>query len=229
MVVTTTVGNYYHPMAIDIDKAEPLSRWLIGTLTLHFSRGTVVQRRVHLNDARHVQEVLAHERGGDALDWHALHWIQFEDSKVVHSSFEVDEDGGWRMDPDERDAVAKAGHRHGVLRSLVDYWASRRMPEPSYSLYALYELHRAAVSGMSRPDWETFARLTVGSEGARRLADVSRPAKVQADDSTAPEDAPDSDAANPTHPAPDDAEPGDVPPTPPANESDADGSGSDRW
>lgn len=227
MVVTTTVGNYHHHMALDIDKAEPLSRWLIGTLTLHFSRGAVVQRRVHLIDARHVQEMLANERGGDALDWHALHWVQFEDSKVVHSSFEVDEDGGWRMDPDERDAVAKAGHRHGVLRSLVDYWASRKMPEPSYSLYALYELHRAAASGMSRPDWESFARLTVGPEGARRLASVSRPTMVQADDSAEPEDAPDSDAADRTHPATDGAESGDAAPSPPVGEPDADALGRD--
>lgn len=173
-------------MTIDIHQAKPLTRWLVGTITLHFAEGAVVERKLYLEEARRMQAMLAETRAGDALDWHALAWFQFEGQQVVFSSFLAAEDGGWAMDPDEREAVAKAGHPHGVLRSLVDYWSGKNVSEPEYSLLALHVLHRAAVEGMDRPEWESLARRTLGSTGARWLATGSHKPHVEADDSAEP-------------------------------------------
>lgn len=213
-------------MTIDIDKARPLSHWLRGTLILHFGEGAVVERKMHLDEARRIEAVLGETRESDALDWHSLAWFQFTGSKVVFSSFLVAEDGGWPMNPDERDAVAKVGHPHGVLRSLVDYWTDKAVPEPEYSLYAIYELHRAAVAGMSRQGWESLARLTVGSKGARWLADSTHAPKVDPDDAAEPE-APGSDHVNIADPEGDEAPSANDPSPDDAEEGGADEAGAE--
>lgn len=187
---------------IDLATVKPLSHWATGTLTLHFAEGAVVERQMHLDEARNVEAILSSRRESDALHWNALAWFQFESSKVVFSSFRVSEDGGWPMDPEERRAVAKAGHPHGVLRSLFDLWSGEDQPEPEYSPFVLHYLHTAAAEGMGRLQWDALARGTAGTGGAKALvtaiadfeADESRKAPatedLTVDDSAEPEDAP---------------------------------------
>lgn len=154
---------------IDIETAKPLGQWASGTLTLHFAEGAVVERKMHLDEARSVEAMLSGTRESDALRWDALAWFQFESPKVVFSSFKISEDGGWPMSPGERQAIAKAGHPHGVLRSLFDLWSDKDGPEPEYSLFALYQLHRAAVEGMARLQWDALATVAQGTAGAKAI------------------------------------------------------------
>jgi len=197
---------------LDVTTSHPLSRWVVGRLKLHFDGGSVVERNVHLDEARRIRQVLDGEQESDALMWHALRWLQWDASRVVFTSFDVAEDGGWALDPDEREALVKAGHPHGILHSLVAYW-SEQEGEPKYSLFSLYELHRAAVAGMTRKDWEEMARRGQGDRGTQRLLDAAlgaknvRPPSVQADDDAQPAASyePTTSAApepNPTQPTP---------------------------
>ena len=182
---------------LDVKTAHPLSQWLMGTLTLHFDGGAVVEQRVHLDVAKRVQRMFDKEQESDFLGWSALKWLQWDSSRVVFSSFEVAEDGGWPLKAEEREALARVDHPHGILRSLVDWWEMESESEPCYSLVALHTLHRAAVEGMEREAWNAFARRTEGEAGTRRLlaavaaADHSeaRATSVQADDSAEPEEA----------------------------------------
>ncbi|WP_182378658.1 hypothetical protein [Nocardioides sp. WS12] len=188
---------------IDVAAAKPLGHWAMGTLTLHFAEGAVVEQKMHLDEARDVEAILSSTREGDGLHWDALAWFQFESSKVVFSSFKVSEDGGWPMDPDERRAVAKVGHPHGVLRSLFDLWSDQGVPEPEYSLLALYQLHSAAADGMDRLRWDALARRTVGNEGTKALIAVMADAgAAEGDGLPATEDLDVDDRAEP-EPAPD--------------------------
>lgn len=186
-----------------------LSHWVVGTFTFHFSEGSVVTQRMHLDEARRVEAMLSGTRESDALEWHALVWFHFDPERVVFGSFVVAEDGGWSMTPGDRDAVTKAGHPHGVLRSLLDCWAERRNSEPEYSLHALSLLNQAAVDGLDRKKWTQLTLAMQGKDGARRIADTIRgyqksgPEQPTADDLAEPEQAPATAASG----APEAAEP----------------------
>lgn len=146
--------------SIDIETPIPLSAWVRGTLTIHFE-GAVVKHPVSMEEAHRFDQMVNDRRSSDAVDWSAVKWFTFDSTKVLFSSFEPDEDYGWPLTPEERDRLAKSGHPHGILRSLLNHWASRDH-EPAYSPLVMHHLFKAAHEGTSS---EVFYRLADKLEG----------------------------------------------------------------
>jgi hypothetical protein len=151
----------------DLDTPTPLTDWVWGTLTMTFSSGATVSRRVNLAGAIEIRRVLADEREADAVQWWERRWFQFRSKDVVFSDFEADEDGGWRLSPEDRRTLANTDYRRGVLMALLDFWErEKRLTEVTYSDRAIAMLHHQALAGTKPAIWERMARDLTGETGA---------------------------------------------------------------
>lgn len=74
------------------------------------------------------------------------------------------------MTTDERDAATSHGHKHGVLRRIVDHMSNRRSTEPSYSPMALMALVEMARDGLPDAQFEMLAEALEGEKGAPLVA-----------------------------------------------------------
>jgi len=196
-------------MSADDHKPIPLTEWIVGTLALHFP-GATVKRRMTLREAQDIQKILDDKRSGDRLDWHHLAWTGFDETKVLATEFDSDEDLGWSLSTEDRATLANNGHPHGILRTLHDHWLDKG-PEPSYSLAALGHLYRAALDGTAGEEFIKFADKVEGEAGARVLRKALDWVKQQRDAKTG-QSAPSSadlnvDDAAEGEEAPDDSEP----------------------
>lgn len=149
-----------------VHEVIPLSEWITGTLTMHFKGGATVNRRMTLAEAQSIQQILGDTRSSDRLDWFHLSWIQFN-SKVDASTFDTDEDLGWGLTPEDR-AALKGTHRHGIFHTLRAIWKTKNR-EPSFSPYAMWNLHWAALDGLSGDDFAIVAAAFEGADGDHRL------------------------------------------------------------
>lgn len=169
-------------MPADDHKPIPLTEWIIGTITLHFP-GATVKRRMTLREAQDIQKILSDKRSSDRLDWHHLAWTGFDETKVLATEFDPEEDFGWTLTREDRATLTKKGHPHGILRTLHDHWQDEG-PEPSFSAAALGNLHRAALDGMAGEAFLKFADNIEGEAGARLLQKVLDGIKQQRDSKT---------------------------------------------
>lgn len=157
----------------DIDTPTPLTDWVWGTLTMTFSGGATVSRRVNLAAAIEIRRVLAEEREADAVAWWERRWFQFRSKDVVFSDFEADEDGGWRLSPGDRRTLANTDYSRGVLIALLDFWErEKRLTEVTYSDRAIVMLHHQALAGTKPAVWERMARDLIGEAGAALVKGV---------------------------------------------------------
>lgn len=178
------------------DEPHPLSAYVKGTLRFHFAGGAVVEREGSQQDARAVLAMQQDEQTNDRIGWESLHWFQWQPSHLVFSSYDAHPDQNWAIDPGERQKLANAGHRHGVISSLVGYWELQdRRTEPAYSVRAIVALHQFARDGVDRKTWEAAARALEGRRGAALFAQAGvRPTQpLAADDLAEPDDAPESE------------------------------------
>jgi hypothetical protein len=193
------------PPAVDpADIPHPLSTAVKGRLRIHFENGGgVVERACSQYDARAFLAQQQKDQATDLVDWDTPAWFSWKASKVVFSSFDADRDQNWNIAPEDRERLAKAGHRHGVVRSLVDFWERQeRGDEPAYSIAALVALHFLALDGVERWVWESAARVYEGERGAALMARLNRKADKassqargtdeQVDDHAEPEAGPDA-------------------------------------
>lgn len=158
-------------MTSTFDEPVALSGWIRGTLRLVFSRGATVEQPMSLEDARGVRETIDASRVGDALPWHSTAWLQLTSDEVVYINFSSDREHSWPISAEERRKLQAAGHSHGVVSSLLEYWRERgRSDEPSYSPRAILALHQIAVDGVTMEVWQSAARVVEGAKGAARLA-----------------------------------------------------------
>lgn len=154
-------------MSTDVDEPIPLTAWIRGTLTIHFTGGTVVKHRTTLLDAHTFEQMMNKKRSSDALDWSATEWKQWRAKKVLFSTFEHDEDYGWRLTPEDRTQLNKNGHHHGILATLLNHWRNADL-EPSYNAVAMHLLFQNA----KEHDLASFAHLAdilEGTQGANRI------------------------------------------------------------
>lgn len=191
-------------MAIGIHTPVPITQVVTGTLVMHYP-GTSVTRRLSLAEAQSIKQMVDGKRSNDALDWHHAGWIQFDSDTMVACEFDVDEDGGWSVTPEDRARLAKH-HPHGVLRTLLSLWAEKGR-EPSYSPLALRFLANAARDGLTEDKFTTLAEQVEGEAGAQtlrsaldhldqdagpettRAGEVPSSADMRIDDHVQPEDA----------------------------------------
>ncbi|MEQ7848978.1 hypothetical protein [Nocardioides kribbensis] len=150
-----------------VHEVIPLSEWITGTLTMHFRGGGTVARCMTLAEAQSIQQMLGDARSSDRLDWHHLSWLQFSESRVDASVYDTEEDLGWGLSPEDRTTL-KGTHTRGILRTLRDIWKTKNR-EPSFSPYAMYNLHWAALDGLSGDDFAIVAAAYEGVEGDRRI------------------------------------------------------------
>jgi hypothetical protein len=216
MSIETTDTN---PTTARIHQVVPLTEWIRGTAVLHFTGGNTVTRKMSFAEAQSLHGILGNTRSSDRLDWADLGWIQFT-QEVDACEFKADEDLGWPLTADERTALTAHGHPHGILRTLRDHWKARGT-EPSYSPFTLWQLHWAALDGLTGTAFTTLANLYEGEKGDRLVQDAldnlkaaeestiptrpRRPSKadLQVDDMVEPEDAPPAVQPEATGPAPD--------------------------
>ena len=192
-------------------RPEPLSEWILGTLKLHFP-GKTVEKRLTLAEARRIQQICDDKRESDEIEWHHLGWMGFESSKLVASEFTAEEDGGWRLAPEDRAVLSKNGHPHGILKSLVRHWKDEGR-EPAYSPLALRHLYQAALEGMSAEDFAVLADGVEGEHGTRLLQAAVTEAERRAGASSTGHNVPDHAVDHHTEPedAPVDGAPEAVP------------------
>lgn len=169
------------PEVRDDDIARPLSAFVHGVLTIHFDGGSPVNRQVSQFDARSFLDKQKDVESTDAVTWETRSWFHWDNSRVLFSSFDADRDQTWAVSPDDRRRLVKAGHSHGVVGSLVEFWENRdQRREPLYSIRAIVLLHHTALSGVERSTWEVVARAYEGERGAALLARTYRDAPDRA-------------------------------------------------
>lgn len=195
----------------DVYEPIPIGKLVRGTLTLHFA-GATVERRMTLAEARTINEMNDDERTGDQLTWSDLRWFQFASEKVLACDFNPDEDLGYGLTSDDRAALSKNGHPHGILRTLVDHWRTRGT-EPSYSPLAVVQLSRFAIEGTSGDDFTQLIEALEGNAGRDLLQD----AYARAED-TSTRQAPTSSRQTPPAHQPDVREEPGTPTTPPTSD-----------
>lgn len=155
------------------DVPHLLSAYVQGLLTVHFERGAVATRRTSQFDARSFLDKQREEENDDDVTWETRRWFSCENSRVVFASLDASTDQNGEITPEQRRRLVDAGHRQGVVDSLVRMWERRaRSEEPRYSLRAIASLHQMAVDGTDRRAWEAAARAFEGQAGALRLAEI---------------------------------------------------------
>ena len=145
-----------------------LGHWATGTLALTFPCA-VVERRMAVCDAANARELLRGTRRADALGAYTQSWLQIDRRTLLFSCFDVDEDGGWGLTPNDRHFLAAVGHPHGILISLLDLWAASEpigAEQAAYGGVALLLLHERAKEGLPFPRWSDEARRLEGPRGA---------------------------------------------------------------
>ncbi len=186
----------------DIHEPIPLSKWVTGTLTVHFA-GATVERRVSLADALTVNQMVDDKRSSDHLTWSALNWFQFASEEVLACEFTVDEDLGYGLTSDERTTLTKHGHPHGILHALVDYWQDKGR-EPSYSVLAVRQLTQFVLEGTTGDAFTRYIERFEGQDGsdlmqeaiARVNAERDAPSTHRPTESTTEPEAADHESAS---------------------------------
>jgi hypothetical protein len=136
-------------------------------MRLLFRDGAVLEQDSTQSDAGELSEIVSGRREGEIRRWSDLSWITFAEDRIEAITFQPHPDLGWPLTAEARKRQREAGHPHGVLLTLHEFWESR--DEPSFSTNALSVLTMLAET--QPPDViGRFSTTLTGENGAARAA-----------------------------------------------------------
>lgn len=194
------------------DTPVPLTRWIRGSVQVHFRSGHVANLKVSLHGAQSLRLQVDEVQGGESIDGLNSHggWIAARSEEVILTEWTPDADYGWRdTAPSDRDRMRGLGMKYGVLAALADLWADRA-GKPAYSINAVSALFGLATkSVVTREEWDRIAEMLEGDGGAALIATALSTVAAHAvpddlvDDSLEPESAPGDTTPRPEGPGED--------------------------